>query len=426
MKVLWITNNVLEPFFPFAEGKPTKGGSWIDPLFFGLVHFENTQMGIISPVINGKNQKKIIDGVSYYSIPVEQGDNKISLNSKLVENYLSVISDFEPDIIHIHGTENNFGLIREFVPMQIPIVCSIQGIVASCRPYLDTSVADIQYKSFKSIKNWLGRGGIDGYKKRWKKYSVVEKNIYTLNQYFIGRTLWDKAQLAGLNPKALYFHGEELLRSDFFNYSWDIKKCSRETIFMSSGSYSIKGLHILLKAVAVLKGKYPNVKVYVPLADINIKSSIKDLFFGEDYSIYIGKLVRKLNLEDNIEFLKRLSAAEMALQFQNSHVFVLSSFIENSPNSLGEAMMVGTPSVVSAVGGTFSMVKDDESALLFPSGDHFYLAYQIDRIFSSDSLAKSLSMNAKEIALFRHNVDLIIHQYFKIYSEIIMINKGLI
>ncbi|MFE3869268.1 glycosyltransferase family 4 protein [Flavobacterium sp. LS2P90] len=422
MKILWITHDVLEPFFPFVEGKPTKGGSWIDPLFFGLASFKDAQMGMINPVIEGKNQKKLISGITYYTIPIRKGDNKTALAKELVENYLSVIIDFKPDIIHIHGTENNFGLIRQFVPLHIPIVCSIQGIISSILPYFSISVSDFQYKYFKSIKNWLGRGGIDGYKNRWQSYSIIEKKIISINKYFIGRTLWDKAQVLGLNCTAFYYHGEELLRTDFLNSSWDIKICNRETIFMSSGSYSLKGLHVLLKAVAVLKEKYPNIKVQIPLANINIKTSIRDYFFGEDYSIFIAKLICKLNLENNIVFFQKLNAAEMALQFKNSHVFVLSSFIENSPNSLGEAMMLGTPSVVSAVGGTFSMVKDGESALLFPSGDHFYLAHQIDRIFSNDDLAISLSIKAKEIASLRHNVNLVTNQYYNNYKEIIKLH----
>ena len=60
---------------------------------------------------------------------------------------------------------------------------------------------------------------------KWKKYCVVEKEIIEINQYFIGRTEWNKSQICAMNPNARYFHGEELLRADFYSKKWEAKKC---------------------------------------------------------------------------------------------------------------------------------------------------------------------------------------------------------
>ncbi len=126
---------------------------------------------------------------------------------------------------------------------------------------------------------------------------------------------------------------------------------------------------------------------------------------AEDYDNYIKSEIKKLKLEDNVIFQKKLSAGEMAIQYCKAHVFVLPSFIENSPNSLGESMMIGTPSVVAPpVGGVISIVSDNESSLLFPCGDHASLALQIGRIFDDDNLAVKISNNAREIARRRHDV----------------------
>jgi glycosyltransferase involved in cell wall biosynthesis len=423
MRVLWITHDVIETFYPFVKGKPSKGASWSEPLFSSLVNCDGLEMGIITPVIEGKYEKIIIENISMYSLPIKKGDNKILLKKELIKEYLKAINDFKPDIIHVHGTENNFGLLRNHLHYKIPIVCSIQGIITSCIPYITTSVANINLNKYKSLKNWLGNGGIESLLTWWNKSSLIEKEIFKTNTYFFGRTLWDKTQLFGLNPNALYFQGEELLRREFYNHSWDINTCERKSIFFSSGANPIKGLHVMLKAVEILKLKHPNIKVNVPLASINTKTTLRDYLFGEDYLIYIRKLVRKLGLEKNVVFLERLSPNQMALKFKNSHVFVLASYIENSPNSLGEAMKIGTPTVVSAVGGTFSMVKDELSTLLFPSGDHFYLAYQLDLLFLNDDLANKLSLNAKKIAEKRHNVQLVTNQYYENYKNIIKINN---
>ena len=420
MKILWIVHDVLEPFFPFVDGKPSKGGSWIDPLFFSLVNVKNIKMGIISPVINGTYQHKEINGVSYYAVPIAKGDNTSFMSEKISKNYLAAIEDFDPDIIHVHGTENNFGQLREYVDKKIPIACSIQGIIYAYLPYLKSSTANINLSRFKSIKNILGRGGVELFQRIWSKYISIEKNIIKINQYFIGRTLWDKAQILEVNPSANYFNGEELLRNVFYNKKWDINTCNKYQIFVSSAAYPIKGFHTILKAVSLLKIKYPKIKLVCPLASLNMSSSkLWDILFVDDYRRYIKSKVFEYELSNNIQFLDRISAEDMAFYYKESRVFVLPSFVENSPNSLGEAMMVGTPTIVTPVGGVMSIVSNEVNTLMFPAGDHASLAYQIDKIFSDDKLAQNLSSSAKEIACKRHNIEVTTKQYIDIYKDII-------
>ena len=423
MKVLWIIHDVLEPFFPYVKGKPAKGGSWIEPLFFSLSNHPEIKLGVITPITDGEFIKKKIANIEYYSVPIKKGDNIIELNSSNVRSYLKAITDFNPTIIHIHGTEKNFGLLREYVSEEIPIVCSIQGIINSYEPHLHLSSSFINYKKYKSLKNWLGMGGIDFLKKWWRKYKLIEKKIFTINRYFIGRTLWDKSQTAALNPEALYFHGEELLRPPFYKTKWNVDTCEKHSIFISSGAYPIKGLHVLLEAVNILKLKHKNLKIYIPLFNTPKRSFLRDKLIGEDYTIYINNIISKYGLQSNVVFLNRLNAEDMALQFSKSNVFVLPSFIENSPNSLGEAMSIGVPSVVSYSGGVGSMVRDEDSALFFPIGDYRTLAFQIDRLFTEENLSNKLSANAKIIAGRRHNIKETTKQYIEIYKEIIRIHN---
>ena len=423
MKVLWITNDVLESFYPLIQGKPSKGGSWVEALYSALKKHTYIEFGILTPVLDGTRQKIILGNTTYYTIPINKKSKKRYFTKELSEHYLTQINDFSPDIIHIHGTELNFGLITKFLSPSLPVVCSIQGIISSYLPYLNNSVANIDINRFKSLKNWIFSGGVNGFYNNWNKYSIIEKEIYLKNKYFIGRTNWDRSQLKALNPKALYFHGEELLRNSFYKAEWDIQSCKRESIFFSSAAYSVKGLHVLLKAIVLLKSKYPNIIVNVPLSQIKHKLTLRECLFGEDYTIYLGYLLRKFKLEKNVNFFNRLNANKMAEQYQSNHIFVLASFIENSPNSLGEAMLVGCPTISSFVGGIGSIVKDEESTLFFPSDDSNFLAYQIDRIFSSDELAIKLSANAKKIAKKRHDLKNVATEYQNIYEKIISSNN---
>lgn len=423
-RILWITWGVFEPVYNFVKGRPEKNSSWTTPLFLSMCKQHNIQLASVTPVINGAFQKKNVDNVLYYSVPIKSGDNLIQLNKTLIKNYKLAIDDFKPDLIHIHGVEVNFGLLRKHVDNKIPIVCSIQGLINPYYLFLKYSVATIKLNRYRSLKNLLGRGGLKGTLKRWEKYMDIEREILQINQYFIGRTLWDKAQVAAFNPNAHYFHGEELLRKPFYTNKWNIKDCTRFRVLISSAAYSLKGFHILLKAAAILKDKYPNIQIVSPLSDFKLKSSLlRKYLIAEDYSNFLRREIIKLNLKDNVILLPKLNADEMALEFKKAHVFVLASFGENSPNALGEAMMIGTPSVVSPVGGVMSMVKDEESALFFSTGDYNMLAYQIKRILKEDKLALKLSENANIIALRRHDLKITTNQYLDIYKEIIKLHN---
>ena len=75
-------------------------------------------------------------------------------------------------------------------------------------------------------------------------------------------------------------------------------------------------------------------------------------------------LAKEYNLLDKINILGMLDAGKMKEQYINSSVYVCPSILENSPNSMGEAMCLGIPVVASRSGGVPSMVEDEKEALL--------------------------------------------------------------
>ena len=86
-----------------------------------------------------------------------------------------------------------------------------------------------------------------------------------------------------------------------------------------------------------------------------------------------------------------------------THVALIPSAIENSPNSLAEAMLVGTPIVASYVGGVPDMLKDKEEGFLYCYNDPGMLATYISKIFESDELASYFSNNSRKTAWKRHD-----------------------
>lgn len=163
---------------------------------------------------------------------------------------------------------------------------------------------------------------------------------------------------------------------------------------MSQAYSQWKGLHKLLMALPFIKGEYPRVQLRIAGADITGGSKWVQRISG--YGSFIRNLIKKLGLEENVTFLGSLDEEIMSVEYRNAHVFVITSIIENSPNSLGEAQIIGTPCVASFVGGIPDMVDDGVNGLMYRYEDHISLAFKIIRLFADDDLAVMLSANGQK------------------------------
>ena len=81
-----------------------------------------------------------------------------------------------------------------------------------------------------------------------------------------------------------------------------------------------------------------------------------------------------------------------------ANAFVLPSAIENSPNSLGEAMLMGVPSVASCVGGVQDLVKDRVDGFIYPYNEPYMMAHYVMQLFEDTDIATRMSEKARENA----------------------------
>lgn len=397
-------------------------GSWTEPLLKQLVLSPGLKLGFLLPAKDkGKNEFEV-SNVDMFYVDLKLKSLYENMSLDMASKFKEVIDQFKPDLIHVHGTEKNWAQIQNHVP-SIPIVISIQGIMMGYRRFGLNFLEKGDYQKYNSLKNVFGYGGATSMKKLFMKSYSYEADIFKEGKYFIGRTDWDKAHVLFRNPGAEYFYGEELLRSPFYEKAntWKLHKCDSHTVFMPSGFTPIKGLHWALEAIALVKKFCPRVKLVVPgiPSQFIAQSKFKRALVGESFTTFIFDKIKKLGIEENVLFLPNLNAEQMAGQMQKANVFLSPSSIDNSPNAIGEAMMIGVPVVTTPVGGITSFMQDNETCLFAGSGDPYLMAFQIKRIFDDAELANGLSKRAHIVALKRHSVNETRQQYIEIYKTVI-------
>ncbi len=187
---------------------------------------------------------------------------------------------------------------------------------------------------------------------------------------------------------------------------------------MSQAYYPIKGLHVLLDAANILKQKYKDLKIYIGGYNPFELDSIKKALLQSEYQHYIRSMIKEYGLESHLVFLGEINAEQVKEYLLKSHVFVMPSTIENSPNSLSEAMLTGTPSVASCVGGIPSLVPSEEYGLLFESCNYKQLAEKIDLLFEHKDIAIKISQNAVNIMTARQDLEKSTQHALELYKKI--------
>lgn len=379
MNVLWITNIMLPPICEKMNMPTPVVGGWLYSSLSGLWKFENVNLAVAT-VYSGKDfQDVTIDSVRYFLLPL--GGRDMKRYNKVFEGYWRhVKSAFNPDVVHIHGTEYPHGLAYVKACGSEGAVASIQGLVSVYSRYYLAGFTEKEIHRNESFKELIRHDNIIQQQKKFYRRGEYEKELLRSIHYVIGRTSWDKAQVWAINSHAKYYHCNETLRDDFYNHVWKFEECEKHTIFTSQATYPIKGLHILLKAMPLVIRQFPDSMLYVAGPDIT--SAKWNKITG--YARIIRKMINEYDLEGHMVFTGPLDEHSMCERYLKSNVFVIPSSIENSSNSLCEAQMLGMPYLSSFVGGSPDMAGSDLEAL-YRFEDYETLAAKICNIFERES-----------------------------------------
>ena len=416
MRILWITNIVLPEALELLNGRGLlkSGGGWLIGAAEMLCRQPDISLTVAS-VSNKVNQLTRLEGkaISYYLLPYGRGNEKI--NHDYEPLWKRIHDEVVPDVIHLHGTEFSHGLAYIEACGSNNVCVSIQGLVSAYYNYYYYGLTRCELRASLTPQSLI-RGGILGGYRDFKRRGEIEKKILRRVHHFIGRTSWDRDRTWAINPNAHYHYGGETLRADFYSgETWKYENCRPHSIFVSQASYPIKGLHMVLKAMPLVLQHFPDATVRVAGVDIARTKGGKELLKLSDYGLIIRKLLKKNHLQDCVTFTGSLDGDGMRREYLKSNVFLCPSSIENSPNSIAEAQVLGVPVIASYVGGVMDMMKGDEEHL-YRFEEVEMLAYKLCELFGKEGTIDTSYI--RQIALHRHDPEANVKELISIYNEV--------
>lgn len=417
MKILWITNTIF-PEVSKKLGLPVaETGGWMYGLAKLILSIPGLELGVAA-TYHGKILMKFeIHRISYYLIPSE---SRPIYQKDKEEFWKEVCDEFTPDIVHIHGTEWPHGLTCMQACPALSYVVSIQGLIGVCNRYYFAGIS--KWEIFKTItfRDILKRDTLFQGQRKFERRGLSELKILQKSRNIIGRTSWDYIHTKTINPSINYHFCNEVLRDSFYSATkWNMENKNQNTIFLSQASYPIKGLHQVIKAVALLKKEFPDIKIRVAGQSITDYNNIWEKIKISGYGAYLRSLIQRWDLWEQIQFTGTLNEEGMVNEYQKAHLFICPSSIENSSNSVGEAQLIGVPTIASYVGGLPNMIIQGESGLLYRFEEVEMLAENIRMVFTNNKLAVQLSQNGINAAEKRHNRQINLDQTIRIYNEVL-------
>lgn len=427
MKVLWVCNIMLPTIARQLGVSYSSREGWLSGLLERVVQeqgWNRIELGIAFPADeemgNFHRLLQLGENTTCHCYGfLENLDTPEIYDDELEKRFSEIMEEFKPDILHVFGTEfpHTLACIKTYGRPERTLV-GIQGV---CSAIAEEYMADLPSKVQRQVtlRDRIRHDSIRQQQKKFKKRGENEKKALLLTGNVAGRTDFDLTQAQKMNPEAKYYYLNETLRGIFYHDRWKRTTCRPYSIFLSQGDYPLKGFHYLLRAMPRVLEQFPDAHVYVAGNNIIENSTLQDRLKLSAYGKYLRKLIKENHLDDKITMLGKLTAEEMKQQYLQSHLFVLPSALENSPNSLGEAMLLGVPCVAADVGGVHNLLTDGGDGMLYPAGDVEALADRIIEIFTKEAIVERFSDNARKHARVNHDADQNYYRLIHIYREIL-------
>ncbi len=171
---------------------------------------------------------------------------------------------------------------------------------------------------------------------------------------------------------------------------------------IAAGRYAHqKGFDMLLKAWHILNSKFGDWHLYI---------------FGNGDRGTFQEMVDKLGLNNSVYLMP--ATTNIAEEFSNSSIYVMSSRFEGFPLVLGEAMSCGLPCVsFDCPYGPREIITNGEDGIIVENGNIKELAYQLGRLMSDYEMRKAMGEKAI-MNISRYKPESIMKQWIDLFQNI--------
>jgi glycosyltransferase involved in cell wall biosynthesis len=394
--------------------KKVKFGSWIQSFMNKQNNDGNEYIYITSVYFLQRNINIVKNNIRFLSFK-RFFRNPTKLDLFPSKELYSILKRINPDVIHIYGTEFShtykaYIALKKLGKIKNTLL-SIQGIISEIAIHYLDEIPFI-WKFRPSLKDLIKINNLFFEMISYKIRGFLEQKLISKFINIAGRTKFDLDFIKKYGNKDLiYFQLEELLRDTFYDgKKWNFQNCEQYTIFISASEYPIKGIHSFFRVLPKLIKQFPKLKVKIigKGPSYGLISSLKN----DSYQNYIKYLIKKLNIKGHIEFVGYFNADGFKEQLLKTNLFLLCSNIENSPNSLMEAIQLNVPSIAHNVGGIPSIIKNSN---VYTYNNNLELYKKVKDIFIEDTLKFS---QKNDLILNSSNHQVIFHKYIEILKSL--------
>ncbi len=398
----------------------------------------------------GKEEEFTYEGVRYYSINPYKSKCYLIFRLKrllmglrvrdmrILHRLEKIVSKVSPDLIHIHGTENCFGMlcgedgIVSVNGRKIPVAVSMQGLLGVYFEKYFSGVPREAVRKYEGLGQKLRkRSAMRGWR-RMRHQAEIERIMLGRIRYVFGRTDFDRNETSAMNPDGKYFVVGEIMREPFYKELrrlaqtaeiQDVGKSICKTVKSPDSKESIptklkivstvsgglyKGYELLLRTAKELK-----------TAQVDFEWTVVGYSEKEPLAIMCEKYTGLRSSELGVSLVGRKNAGELTDILDGADVYCHVSHIENSPNSVCEAMLRGLPVVAAAVGGVPSIVEDGVTGLLYPDSNAKACAEALMSLRNEPERAAAMGAAGRRVAAERHEPEAVRSQLLGAYSDIL-------
>ncbi len=338
-------------------------------------------------------------------------------NSSVAEFFVSLanrLSKTHQVIIFTHATEDHDLFLEDSIhilewPSRRPTKLSdFIFLLRNIREYKpDTMIA-----SFGAVNLFILGGFLMGVKHRVAWYHTLtsqleynrllfwrKRNLYKLASRIIANS--ESAKLDAINAFGISSAKIKVIPNAVKDPRLKANTIQNKLVYVGR-LHSVKGIKVLIKALAIVKESYPEILLEV-IGGEGEKGIMLEML----------KLQDELNLEKNIRFVGNKSKDYVLQAFSKAYCSIVPSLYEAFGYVVIESFSVRTPVIGSNTTGIAEIIEDEVNGLLFEPGNYEELASKLLKLIDKPELRDKLAEQAYYIFLEKYELNKVVDNFVR-------------